>query len=490
MLTAGRDKPYALGLASALAASGVHFDFIGSNEVDSPGLHGNPQINYLNLRGDQNADAGAARKICRVLVYYFRLIVYAATAQPKTFHILWNNKFELFDRTLLMLYYKMLKKKIVFTAHNVNAGVRDANDSWPNRATLKFQYRLCDHIFVHTEKMKDKLVSAFGVLEDRVVVIPLGINNTVPNTTLSCLEARQRLGLSEADQVILFFGSIAPYKGLEYLVAAFAAISKRNSPYRLVIAGKPKGRPDYWTELQDLIAGSGVSGRIVQKIEFVPDAETEVFFKAADVLVLPYKHIFQSGVLFLGYSFGLPVIAADVGSLKEEVVEGKTGFVFESKNASANWPARLKIISRATYMSNWIFTAGRSRILRTIAIPGAKSWRQRRRLIRSYCPGGNGTRGLRAGKIMKPLVSILIPAYNAEPWIADTLKSALRQTWDRKEIIVVDDGSTDKTLSVAQQFASENVNNRRHAEKSGRVVGEEQGFLTLSWRLHSMAGRG
>jgi len=58
---------------------------------------------------------------------------------------------------------------------------------------------------------------------------------------------------------------------------------------------------------------------------------------------------------------------------------------------------------------------------------------------------------------MKPLVSILIPAYNAEPWIADTLKSALRQTWDRKEIIVVDDGSTDKTFSVARQFVSESV---------------------------------
>jgi D-inositol-3-phosphate glycosyltransferase len=335
LLTGGRDKPYALGLVMALAAAGIQIDFVGSDELDSPELRGNPQISFLNLRGDQNVEAGLLPKMARVLVYYFRLISYAATARPKIFHILWNNKFEYFDRTLLMLYYKCLGKKIIFTAHNVNICERDGNDSFLNRLSLKIQYRLCDHIFVHTEKMKDKLVSAFAVPEKKVVVIPLGINNTVPNTTLTRLEARLRLGLDEADQVILFFGSIAPYKGLEYLVAAFAAISKRNSPYRLVIAGKPKGRPDYWTELQDLIAGSGVSGRIVQKIEFVPDAETEVFFKAADVLVLPYKHIFQSGVLFLGYSFGLPVIAADVGSLKEEIVEGKTGFVFESKNAGA-----------------------------------------------------------------------------------------------------------------------------------------------------------
>jgi glycosyltransferase involved in cell wall biosynthesis len=55
---------------------------------------------------------------------------------------------------------------------------------------------------------------------------------------------------------------------------------------------------------------------------------------------------------------------------------------------------------------------------------------------------------------MKPLVSILIPAFNAEEWIADTLDSALKQTWTPKEIIVVDDGSTDRTLSIAQRFAS------------------------------------
>jgi glycosyltransferase involved in cell wall biosynthesis len=55
------------------------------------------------------------------------------------------------------------------------------------------------------------------------------------------------------------------------------------------------------------------------------------------------------------------------------------------------------------------------------------------------------------------LVSILIPAYNAEEWIADTLRSAIAQTWDRKEIIVVDDGSTDRTLAIARQFESDQL---------------------------------
>ena len=56
---------------------------------------------------------------------------------------------------------------------------------------------------------------------------------------------------------------------------------------------------------------------------------------------------------------------------------------------------------------------------------------------------------------MTPLVSILIPAFNAQEWIAETIQSALRQTWPHKEIIVVDDGSTDGTLAIARRFESE-----------------------------------
>ena len=74
------------------------------------------------------------------------------------------------------------------------------------------------------------------------------------------------------------------------------------------------------------------TGRILLRAGYIPDEETEVYFKAADVLVLPYRHIYQSGVLFLGYSFGLPVLAADVGALKDEIVEGKTGFIFRPED--------------------------------------------------------------------------------------------------------------------------------------------------------------
>jgi len=332
ILTAGRDKPYALGLASALISQNVAFDFICSDQLCVTELRDNPLVRCLNFR-DQRPDASPIAKVRRILVYYWRLIRYAVNAHPKIFHILWNNKFELFDRTLLVFYYKLMGKRLAFTAHNVNAGKRDGNDSFLNRLSLRIQYRLSDHIFVHTERMKSELVTEFGIFDGKVSVIPFGINNTVPNTALSTAEAKQQIGVTSSDKTLLFFGNIAPYKGLEYLISAFTEILEKDGNYRLIIVGKPKGSEDYWNQIQQSIERNGIRDRIIEKIEYVPDEQTELYFKAADVLILPYTYVFQSGVLFLGYSFGLPAIAADVGTLKEEIIEGQTGFVLKPQDS-------------------------------------------------------------------------------------------------------------------------------------------------------------
>lgn len=328
LLTGGFDRPYAFGLAMAMASKLVALDVIGSDEVDSPEMHTTPGLRFLNLYGDPRRTSGLVGKAARILTFYARIFRYAATAKPRIFHILWNNKFQLFDRTLLMLYYKLLGKKIVLTAHNVNAGERDGNDSPLNRLTLKIQYRLADHIFVHTANMKQELAAVFGIREDAVTVIPFGINNSVPDTVLSPAAAKRQLGIRENEKTILFFGALRPYKGLEYLVAAFQQLAIGREDYRLVIAGEPKrGSEEYLEQIQASIAGGVESGRIIANLEYIPDSETELYFKAADVLVLPYTLIFQSGVLFLGYSFGLPAIATSVGSFADDIIEGRNGFV-------------------------------------------------------------------------------------------------------------------------------------------------------------------
>jgi glycosyltransferase involved in cell wall biosynthesis len=195
------------------------------------------------------------------------------------------------------------------------------------------QYRQADHIFVHTEKMKDELTGDFGIDGRRVTVIPFGINNDVPNTCLTPAEAKHRLGIRPSEKVILFFGNITPYKGLEYLVASFQQINAIDHEYRLIIAGRATRHEEYWAEIRKQIEDDIKQGRVLLKANFIPDEEVELYFKAADVLVLPYRRIDQSGVIFLGYGFGLPVLAADVGSLRDDIVEGKTGLLFRPEDS-------------------------------------------------------------------------------------------------------------------------------------------------------------
>jgi len=347
LLTGGGDKPYALGMATALSSTGTSLDFIGSDDLEIPQLLSDPHIRFLNLRGDQRTDVIAAKKLLRVVVYYLRLVGYAATAEAKIFHILWNNKFQFFDRTVLMLYYKLLGKKIPFTVHNVNAGQRDSNDTWLNRLSLKVQYHLADHIFVHTDKMKNELVLRFSVAPEKVSVIPFGINNTVPRTRLSTNEAKNQVGVSTTDKTMLFFGNIAPYKGLDNLLTAFIELAKEDPRYHLLIVGRPKQDRSYWKGIEEAIQASEVCDRIKKRIEYITDEETELYFKAADVLILPYSYVFQSGVLFLGYSFGLPAVVTDVGSLREEILEGETGFV-----AKPHDPADLARAIRCYFVSD------------------------------------------------------------------------------------------------------------------------------------------
>jgi glycosyltransferase involved in cell wall biosynthesis len=328
LITGGIDRHYACAIGKALASAGVSLDVVGNAEMDSCGMRSLGNVRLIALYAMPRPGQDIFRKLFSCFAVYLRMIRYAAGASPRTFHILWNYKFPYFDRTFLLLYYKLLGKKIVFTAHNVNAAERDGVDSPSNRLTLRIQYRLVDHIFVHTESMKDGLRRNFGISQDRVTVIPFGVGDMVPQTGLTPAEAKRHLGLGSSDRTVLFFGRIVGYKGLDLLVNAFLRLALRDRRYRLIIAGEPvKESAQHWEEVRGVIEASPAREQVLQEIRFIGDAEMEIYFKAADALILPYKQIYQSGVLFMSHNFGLPVIATDVGTFRDDIVEGTTGYV-------------------------------------------------------------------------------------------------------------------------------------------------------------------
>ncbi len=332
-LITGGAPHYEAGLITGLVEQNVNMDVIGGDDLADTPVVQHPQVCFRNFYGKSEQRTALWRKLLRLITVYVKLFVYAATSDTRLIHIQWHYKLVLFDRTALNLYYKALGKKIVLTAHNIDAAARDGKRSWANRVSLRFHYRIMDWIIVHTERMKSELIRDFGISGSKISVIPHGIMSAVPESQVSRSEARERLGLGRETHVILAFGLIAPYKGLEYLVEALGRLRKENKRFTLVIAGRIKECQDYWEKIGNLIEREKLGDSVVTQLRYIPDNEVELYFKAADVLVMPYRSIFQSGVLFLAYRFGLPVIATDVGSLKEDVIAAKCGFICKVDDA-------------------------------------------------------------------------------------------------------------------------------------------------------------
>lgn len=354
VLTGGGDSHYAIPLAVALSRRGVDVDVLGSTQFLASEEIRRADIRFVNAHGDMSPGRPRYRKVLRVLRAYVNLAVYAATADTDVFHILWHNTFKLFDRLVLTGYYKALGRKLLFTAHNVDIDERDGTAGVVSRASLRLMYGMMDGIFVHTRKMKAQLERDFHVPGDKITVIPFGMNTVPPRSELTREDARQRLGIGMHEKVALFFGNIAAYKGLEYLIQAVAVLKAQGfDDLKLVVAGSVKGKQarPYWQSITRLIEELGLHDRIRTEIRYIPDDEIEVFFKAADTCVLPYVYICQTGVLFLSYRYGVPAIVTDAGSMSEDVVEGRTGFVCRSSDA-ADLARALNLCFQSELMTN------------------------------------------------------------------------------------------------------------------------------------------
>ncbi|MEK7824455.1 MAG: glycosyltransferase [Candidatus Eisenbacteria bacterium] len=146
--------------------------------------------------------------------------------------------------------------------------------------------------------------------------------------------ARARLGLD--GEVAVFFGYVRHYKGLDTLLEAWPAVRARR-PVTLVVAGEfYEDAAPYRALVEKANAGAPAGAAAVRLLDrYLPDDEVEALFKAADVVVLPYRSATQSGVTHVAYALGVPVITTDVGGLAETVRPGETGLVVPPEDPAA-----------------------------------------------------------------------------------------------------------------------------------------------------------
>lgn len=143
-------------------------------------------------------------------------------------------------------------------------------------------------------------------------------------------EARNKLGIVN-DKIILFFGFIREYKGLDVLIRSNKNLYQKLKDYKIIICGESYENKDKYI---NMISKFSNEDEIKWINEYIPNDMASIYFKASDVIVLPYRSASQSGVIPLSYSYGKPVIASNIPGIKEMIDDKKTGLMFNKEDSN------------------------------------------------------------------------------------------------------------------------------------------------------------
>jgi len=337
LLYCGHQFDYLYGILSGFYKNTKKFE-IDVVDADRPsnekhGFYDDLNLHFRKVLGNRRKTT--IGKGLRWIVYYLKLLPYLMFNKSAIIHIEWlNAQFVGFEEIVLPLIIKKIRgQMIVYKVHDISSRLllqKPGKDYLIKlNFTKRFFYNNVDIFIVHNNFTKDLLLN-FGIPSQKIRIIRHGINNFVPFSNKNKIDARKKFGLSNDDKVILFFGNISPYKNIESLIDAVAKVKEEHNKVLLLIAGNFRnGLEKYKQEILEKINSDSVKNNILLHLEFINSESIEDYFAAADVLCLPYKFIFQSGVLFLAYRLGAFVIAKKVGGIPEDILEGKTGFTYD-----------------------------------------------------------------------------------------------------------------------------------------------------------------
>jgi len=316
---------YAFNLSVALAERGHNVDLVTAAGCELADRHRPPELRLHTPIGrfGRQLDAWPApvaslgRKIEAVLDA--RAVArLARRMRPEIIHLHNTNP----SAVVYLSLFRRLGLPLVATAHVVTPHERVAFQDMVYRRI----HGLPDLVIAHSDVDRTRLRDEFDIADDRVEVIPHGDYGffTNPADPPDRQTARARLGLGADEPVALFFGYLREYKGLDVLLDVWPDVVAAVPHARLVIAGDPVRLAGHRCE--ELRRRADELGA-VHRFEYIPFDEVGGYFSAADLLVLPYRHISQSGVLYLALALEVPVVATAVGAWPEMLSDGDSALL-------------------------------------------------------------------------------------------------------------------------------------------------------------------
>jgi glycosyltransferase involved in cell wall biosynthesis len=220
--------------------------------------------------------------------------------------------------------------KVLFICDNVIPHEKRPGDAF----LTKLIFKIGDYFVIHSKSVESDL-KKFNIHNKPVLLYPHPVYN-IFGEKISKAESKKfiknefNIDLTNI-KVLLFFGYIRKYKGLDYLLKALPQILKKEKVKLLVVGEFYEDENRY----KDLIKSLGIENDVIVFSDYIPNEQVRYFFCGCDVVILPYTGATQSGITQIAYFYDKPVIAADVGGLSEVVIDNKTGFVVKPENPSA-----------------------------------------------------------------------------------------------------------------------------------------------------------
>lgn len=233
----------------------------------------------------------------------------------KTFRYIWETKPDLvifqwwvsiWSPAYAWLFKKLKRAGIPFKVlvHNTHPHEARAIDKILARYALKHARDFITMTDREAQKLKALLKTDINVQ-----TVPHPIYKAFPSKGYSKTEARQHLGLAPNLPVLLFFGFVRAYKGLDLLLEVVAQLQAQDTPVQLLVGG------EFWDDIgqyEAQIARLNIQDKVKIVAEYIPDEEASTFFEASDCLVAPYRDATQSGSVKLALGYGIPVVVSEV----------------------------------------------------------------------------------------------------------------------------------------------------------------------------------